>query len=69
MPEYDLVYAATLVTVAFCALMFSAAGAILLAWTVPAPGVGLRGIHVGQCAAAFLTNLYPHRARMGHAGF
>ena len=56
MPEYDLVYAATLVTVAFCALMFSVLA--LFFWR---EGRSRRGsvfaVFTLACAAAFLTNL------------
>jgi anti-sigma regulatory factor (Ser/Thr protein kinase) len=56
MPDYDLVYAATLVTVAFCALMFSVLAVFFWRerrsrrWSVFA-------VFTLACAAAFLMNL------------
>jgi signal transduction histidine kinase len=56
MPEYDLVYSATLITVAFCALMFSALAAFF--WRERRSRRGsVLSVFTVSCAAAFLTNL------------
>jgi signal transduction histidine kinase len=56
MPEYDLVYAATLVTVAFCALIFSVLAVFF--WRERGPRrSSVLAIFTLACAAAFLANL------------
>src|SRR5215469_990938 len=55
MPEYDLVYAATLVTVAFGALMFSVLAASF--WRERRRRRSVFTVFTLACAAAFLLNL------------
>jgi signal transduction histidine kinase len=56
MPEYDLAYAATLVTVTFCALMFSVLA--IFFWREKRLRRGsVFALFTLVCAAAFLTNL------------